>query len=243
MKSSAGREGGADTFEFEALREARNYRESIVREFSEHLRGRTLEVGAGIGQMTFHLRQLPAIARLLSIEPDPRFCQEYRRQFPDQPLLEGTAADLGEGEPWDAILSVNVLEHVRDDAGELRTFARLLRPRTGRLCLLVPARPEIYAPIDRDFGHYRRYRRRELGDKLAAAGFSVLRLHYFNAVGYFAWWLNFCVLRRRVFDVASVRLFDRVIFPWVHRFESRVCRPPFGQSLIAVATPGDAGME
>jgi len=32
-----------------------------------------------------------------------------------------------------------------------------------------------------------------------------------------------------------VRLFDRVIFPAVHGFESHVCAPPIGQSLMAIA--------
>ena len=100
---------------------------------------------------------------------------------------------------------------------------------------VVPARPEIYAPIDRDFGHFRRYTRPELRRKLVAAGFEVRRLNYFNFVGYFAWWLNFCLLKKRQFEQAKVRFFDRMIFPAVHTLESSIIRPPVGQSLIAVA--------
>jgi SAM-dependent methyltransferase len=228
----------AGSFEFTALQAAGNYQRALIRAFSAHLRGRVIEVGCGVGQMTEHLRQLPGITRLLSLEPDPDFCRQFRRTFPSQPVIQGTIASLVEEAPCDAILSVNVLEHILEDARELARYCRCLRAARGRLCLFVPARPEIYAPIDRDFGHHRRYAKPELRRKLLAARFDILRLDYFNCVGYFAWWFIFRVLGKRHFDVAAVRFFDRAIFPWVHGFESRVLAPPFGQSLIAVAQAG-----
>lgn len=221
-------------FEFDALRAAENYRRALVFEFTPHLRGRVLEIGAGIGQITELLRNLSGVAQLLPIEPDAGFCREFRQAFPGQPLIEGTVASLTDTKPWDAIVSINVLEHIREDERELTTYHNLLRTENGRLCLFVPARPELFAPMDKDFGHHRRYTKLELRRKLDVAGFEIVRLDYFNFVGYFAWWLNFCVLKKRTFDVASVRLFDRAIFPCAHWLESRLCAPPVGQSLIAV---------
>jgi SAM-dependent methyltransferase len=230
----------ADTndFEFEALGHARNYRAALCKEFGEHLKGNVLEVGAGIGQMTEHLARLPGVERAVAIEPDAAYCRQHRARYPGHEVIEGTVASLPSGTSWDAILSINVLEHIQDDAGELVHYAQLLRERRGALCLFVPARPEIYAPIDKDFGHFRRYRRAELRHKLTEAGFELYRLDYFNSVGYFAWWLNFCVLKKRAFESAKVRLFDRVIFPVLHALESGIVRPPIGQSLIAVARSG-----
>jgi SAM-dependent methyltransferase len=225
----------AGDFEFAALRWAVNYRLALLREFAPSLRGEVIEVGAGIGQNTALLRQSPGVNRVLAVEPDARFCQEFRRLLPGQPLLEGIAADLPADTQCEAIVSINVLEHIREDEAELAAYARLLRPRRGALCLFVPARPEIYAPIDADFGHFRRYTRPELRGKLARAGLVVERLDYFNWVGYFLWALNFRLLRRRQFDAASVRWFDRLIFPVVHWMELRIMRPPFGQSLLAIA--------
>ena len=46
---------------------------------------------------------------------------------------------------------------------------------------------------------------------------------------------SFVLLKQREFKVGSVRLFDRAIFPVVHAWERNVLRPPFGQSLMAVA--------
>lgn len=222
-------------FEFAALAEAKNYRRALLAEFHNALHGEVIEVGAGIGQMTEHLALLAGVRSTLAVEPDAGFCAQHRVRFPDHELLEGTVADLPAQKVCDAILSINVLEHIRDDAAELECYAKLLHGRHGALCLFVPARPEIYAPIDRDFGHFRRYTYGELKRKLSQAGFTIDRLHYFNFVGYFAWWFNFCLLKKRTFEPQKVRAYDRIIFPIVHQFESKVLRPPIGQSLLAIA--------
>ena len=227
-----------EDFEFAALAEAKNYRRALFEEFRCALRGDVIEVGAGIGQMTEQALALQEVKRVKAIEPDPHFCAKFRKRLPNVELVEGTVADLPAGTNCDAIICINVLEHIREDVAELRRFADLLRARHGAVCLFVPARPEIYAPIDKDFGHFRRYMLRELKRKLTEAGFGIERLHYFNFVGYFAWWLNFCLLKKREFEVKKVRAFDRVVFPVVHKLESGILRPPFGQCLLAIARAG-----
>jgi SAM-dependent methyltransferase len=224
-----------EDFEFAALNEARNYRRALIGEFSPYLRGRVAEVGAGIGQLTAELASVPTITQLTAVEPEQRFADRLRRDQPERTVIHGTAADLPVGDGWNAIVSVNVLEHIREDVEELRRWRGLLAPARGHLCLFVPARPELYAPIDKDFGHFRRYTKPGLRQALADAGFEIVRCDYFNAVGYFAWWASFVLLGQREFKVGSVRLFDRAIFPLVHAWERNVLRPPFGQSLMAVA--------
>lgn len=224
-----------EDFEFAALAEARNYRAALLRDFKQYLRGNVLEVGAGVGQITSELLAIREVERVVSIEPDPSFCAKLRSRLPGHELLEGTAADLQSDLPWNAVLSINVLEHIEGDESELATYYRLLKPAQGALCLFVPARPEIYAPIDKDFGHFRRYTRPELKKKLKSAGFTIQSIRYYNFVGYFLWWANFRFMKKRSFDAGSVRLFDRVAFPLVHGFETRVCAPPLGQSLQVIA--------
>lgn len=225
----------SEDFEFAALSVADNYRKALLCEFSEYLRGNVLEVGAGIGQITEALLANGNISRCVSIEPHSTFYAQLLEKFPGHDIVHGTIEDLRGDEGWNALVSINVLEHIQNDDIELKSYHNHLRKNSGVLCLFVPARKEIYAQIDQDFGHFRRYAKRELGSKLERAGFEVLRLRYYNLAGYFAWWLNFCVLRKRHFSAASVRFFDRFIFPVVHGFESRICPPFVGQSLLAVA--------
>lgn len=222
-------------FEFAALDQARNYRRALIREFAPYLSGCLLEVGAGIGQMTAELLRRKQITQLLSIEPEAAYCSRLRARFPGHDVHQGTIADLDSPIRWNSIISVNVLEHIEKDEEELASYCRLLRPLQGALCLFVPARPELYAPIDSDFGHFRRYTRPELHGKLTNAGFEILKLRYYNLAGYFAWWLSFCLLQKRSFDASSVRLYDSLIFPVVHALEFHICAPPFGQNLLAIA--------
>ncbi len=224
-----------EDFEFEALQEAKNYRAALFKEFRKFLRGNVLEVGAGIGQMSEELARMPEVKRAVAVEPSPVFCARHRSRLPGHDLIEGTVEQVPAGAEWNAIVSINVLEHIEDDDDELHRYAELLQSAHGTLCLFVPARPEIYSPIDKDFGHFRRYTRPELRHKLVRAGFEIVTLNYFNCVGYFAWWLNFCLLKKRLFETKKMVLFDRVIFPAVHTMESQIMRPPFGQSLIAIA--------
>lgn len=224
-----------NNFEFEALKQAENYRKKLLQEFGPHLKGDVIEVGAGIGQITTKVAALPTVKSVLAIEPDADFCAMFKAGVPEIPVIRGTVTALSKNSNWDGIVCINVLEHIEDDAAELGRYARLLSQRKGRLCLFVPARPEIYAPIDKDFGHFRRYVKADLSKKLSDAGFNIVRLQYFNVTGYFAWWLNFCVLKKRTFEVGSVRMFDRVIFPVTSTVESWLPAPPFGQSLLAVA--------
>jgi SAM-dependent methyltransferase len=225
----------SESFEFAALSEARNYRAAIAKLFSPYLNGDVLEVGAGIGQM---LEEVAAVCNLRSIsavEPDPHFVEELRRNLPQAQVWHGLEDDLPLDMFFDAILSVNVLEHIERDTVELTKWRKRLAPREGHLCLLVPARPEIYSLMDSDFGHFRRYTRRDLSEKLSAAGFTEIKVNYFNMVGYFAWLLNFKILNSRHFNASAVRLFDRFVFPTSQRIENAIRWRPFGQSLVAVA--------
>ena len=225
----------AEDFEFAALGEAKNYREALLWEFSRHFRGHVLEVGSGIGQFTGELLKKRDITKLVSIEPDPEFYAKLCEVFQSHHIVHGTIADLKDDENWNTIVSINVLEHIADDESELKTYHRHLAKENGTLCLFVPARPEIYAPIDKDFGHFRRHTKPGLSQKLKDAGFQILELRYYNFAGYFAWWFFFRLLKKRHFNTHAVRLFDRFIFPAMHRLESRICPPPIGQSLLAIA--------
>jgi phospholipid N-methyltransferase len=224
-----------EDFEMRALSLADNYRAALLKEFGPALHGNVLEVGAGIGQITEALKKLPGINKLVSIEPHPGFYKELLVKFPGHTFVNGTIEDLKDDGPWDAIFSCNVLEHIKDDEDELKRYHARLLKNNGTLCLFVPARPELYSMLDKDFAHFRRYTKAELRRKLERAGFQIKRLRYYNFVGYFAWGLIYTLLRSRHFNPSSVLFFDRVIFPPVHGFESRICPPFIGQSLLAMA--------
>ncbi len=196
---------------------------------------RVLEVGAGTGAMTRHLATR---AHVTATDLDPQYLTFLARTFADSPNVTVRRLDLAQladdGIPpasFDTVVCANVLEHIADDGAALRAMRDVLAPG-GRLVLVVPALQALYGTIDRAIGHHRRYGRRELVGKLAAAGLVVEHVRALNLLGVPGWFLNARVLRRRTVPGIQARLNDRLV-PLL-RLEQRL-RVPIGMSLLAVA--------
>jgi hypothetical protein len=99
--------------------------------------------------------------------------------------------------------------------------------------LLVPAYPALHGVMDREYGHVRRYRQKDLIQKTRAAGFLVEKVFTLNFFGIFGWWLNGRVLKRRALPAGQLKLFESVA-PLLTGLEDLLC-PPLGLSLVVVA--------
>ena len=154
-------------------------------------------------------------------------------QLPAVGVANGLIDDLREpAGSFDAAVLINVLEHIEDDVGALRSVHDRLAPE-GRVCVLVPAHPMLYGSLDARYRHFRRYTRSELGRKLKMAGFEPTILRYFNPVGAAGWFLVGRVVRPARLSPSSVRLTEKIAVP-VGRLLERLGGPPFGQSVVAV---------
>ena len=222
--------------ELDALAGARNYYAAIVQRFAPHLGRRVMEVGAGVGTFAEYLRAAPGVAQLTLVEPATNNLPRLRARFAGDDrvrVVAGYLEDAAVPASQDAIVAVNVLEHVLDDAEFLRVARRTLAPG-GALLLFVPALQAIYGTLDEAFEHHRRYDRAGLAGHLEAAGFQIHDLRYANSLGALGWFVAGRVLRRRTLTARDVRLYDRFVFPTLSRLERDVA-PPFGQSLVAIA--------
>jgi SAM-dependent methyltransferase len=201
-------------------------------------RGRVVEHGAGTGILS-RLLLARGVGPMVLTEPDPKLAAILVKEFSGRAGVEvapGTLEQYLENvgpSAADAIVSSNVLEHVVDDVGCLRSMFELLRPG-GSLALYVPARPELYGVFDREVGHQRRYRRRELRTKLGTAGFVIDTLEYRNLVGTAAWLIMGRFLKKRAVGKRSVGFYDRFVFPASRFLEDRVSLP-YGLNLLALA--------
>jgi 2-polyprenyl-3-methyl-5-hydroxy-6-metoxy-1,4-benzoquinol methylase len=92
-------------------------------------------------------------------------------------------------ETYDAVLALDVIEHLDDDAGAVTRFGQLTRPG-GVVLLSVPALPEMYSEFDLIQGHRRRHLPDTLRRAFAASGLTVEKV---------LWWGQWLVpmLRRQ----------------------------------------------
>ena len=204
-----------------------------------HLGPSVLEVGAGLGEFA---SQLTGLRRHLVTDVDPDAVAAMATRFADRPEVEALRLDLTQGvpdigEPVSTVLAINVLEHIEDDRGALRRWrpggarrsdravgarlpaaVRRLRPGRGPRAPLHPADPHL---------------------GLRGAPGSPRPGAPVNLLGGIAWWLT--VRRGGVGPAARAPRADLRPLRGAgdSAFTERRYTPPFGQSVLGVATvPG-----
>jgi SAM-dependent methyltransferase len=217
----------------DALESATNYRNWILELADPFLDAPILEVGAGHGTYTGLLAGHGAVR---AVEPSPELAGALTERFAGDARIAvtaGTADDVEPGPRYCSAVMFNVLEHIADDRGALRTLHERLLPG-GHLVLWVPAFQLLHSRFDDLLGHHRRYRLHPLVDLVTACGFKVVDARYANAPGWISWLVGARLLDRIPTSPTVIRMFDRGVVPVVRALE-RAVRPPFGQSLFVAA--------
>lgn len=146
---------------------------------------------------------------------------------------------------YDVVGVFDVLEHLDDDLAALQDIQRLLRPK-GLVILTVPQHPGLWSPYDDAARHRRRYRREEMRQRLAAAGFAVRFLSSFVSTLWPAlWWRRRTLRRFNPAAAAAATQADLTPSPWLDYLGRAAmwpdeaaarfgCPLPWGGSLLAV---------
>lgn len=180
------------------------------------LKGKVLEVGAGIGGTTKQLCD-GSQEEWLCLEPDPNLYTRLEDKIRDRQLpaccysIKGTTGDLQVKEKFNVIIYIDVIEHIEDDAEELRRAESLLAEK-GFLIVLVPAHQSLYNEFDKAIGHYRRYDKK----MLAAAAPGELRLQksiYLDTCGLVASLMNKYFLKQNYPTAKQIRFWNNIIIP------------------------------
>lgn len=199
---------------------------------------RVLDVGCGTGVVS---RDMQPWTQTVSLDMSPlalEFCQ--KRGLKNLVMGDGEALPIQHA-ALDGIIGLDIFEHIGDDELAFSEAYRSLRPG-GVLVMSVPAFKSLWGPHDVALMHHRRYRRKDLGDKLRAAGFKVERMSYS------VFFLFPVVVLVRLFEKrkkgppkASLAALPKPInqmLIWLQTLEARIIQRmslPWGSSLVAVA--------
>lgn len=218
------------------LAELDRYNHWIYEQIASAIGQRILEVGSGTGNITQFL--CANGQEVMATDVVPSYRNELQRLFGAKPHVQVGKFDLDReapiefiDRPFDTVVCLNVLEHIEDDRFALAQMYRALAPG-GKLALLVPSHRILYGEFDRAVGHYRRYEKRELADKLKQAGFAVREMKFFSLLATLPWLINGRILKRDYLPAGQANLADRLV-PLLKL--EKLIGPPCGLSLIAIA--------
>ena len=144
------------------------------------------------------------------------------------------------------IVAMDILEHVDNDIGGIRSFYQALR-EDGILILTVPAFRSLWGIQDEVTFHKRRYSRHEIVNQLRQEGFEIMKSSYFNFFLFFP-----ILLGRRIIRILGLRVdsenkinspFINFVLKAIFSFEPYLLKYvsfPFGVSILCIARKSSA---
>jgi ubiquinone/menaquinone biosynthesis C-methylase UbiE len=224
-----------------ALAECRNHRKWFAAFAQPYLGEHPIEIGSGLGD--YALEWIPSVEKFTATDADPALCGELKKIMAPHPNVTVRQLLLPTDDRGDhsCLVCYQVLEHIEDDVGALRSMARLVRPE-GYIVLACPAFPFAMSPVDIATGHVRRYTKRTMTKALTDAGLEAVSVRYANSLGLVCYYAFTSLLKKQPSTGGTMIFYDRLVVPvirWLERLTGD--RPPFGQSVVAVARVKEDG--
>jgi SAM-dependent methyltransferase len=136
--------------------------------------GVLLEVGCSSGFLLTALHDRWPAATVMGSDFLPEPLEALAARQPEIPLLQFDLVQCPLPDASvDAVVMLNVLEHIKDDGGAVRQVARILKPG-GIAVVEVPAGPHLFDPYDEYLQHERRYTAQGFKTLLESSGLSVI---------------------------------------------------------------------
>lgn len=176
-----------------------------------------LDIGCGTGEtLTFMKKVFPG-SKLLGVDYLPEAVKYTQSRGHSARRADALHLPLPAAS-FDAVLLLDVIEHIKDDSGVIREAKRVLKPG-GVIILTAPALQFIWSAHDEGQGHERRYTRHMLLRLAAKNKMAVPFISYFN------FFLSPIVI--------AIRLFSRLpIFSRLGQYDSRLNYQLAHQKLV-----------
>lgn len=204
-----------------------------------------LDVGCGTG---FFSKSLALSGYEVTSVDGSELALEYCKKRGLKNLILSDACKLPfPDNSFDAVVALDILEHIKDDGVAVKEWTRVLKPG-GIMLIFVPALQLLWSPQDIKLEHYRRYDKDALGKALR--GMRIEKLSYFNTLLFLPVFLFRIVTNispsllknRDELDITGPKI--NYLLEKIFSFESRYLvnsNFPIGVSLLAVSRKEDNG--
>ncbi|MDM8542677.1 class I SAM-dependent methyltransferase [Desulfococcaceae bacterium HSG9] len=153
-------------------------RSITIEQLEENLEGQSpviLEIGCSSGIMLRSLRERFQNSFIIGSDCIGDYLENLANDLIETPIIQFDLLNCPlPDQSTDAVVMLNVLEHIENDAEALLQVRRILKPG-GILILEVPSGPSLYSLYDQYLLHYRRYSNKGLKQLAIGAGFNIIR--------------------------------------------------------------------
>lgn len=214
------------------------YNEDIVKKMHALMRigayekATILEFGAGTGAIAEVWRRFFGLEPVC-LEIDPGLISMLKeKQFTVHENIESIKTK------FDYVYTSNVLEHIEDDVATLSQIKSVMK-NGAIIAIYVPALQFLFSDLDKQVGHYRRYSKQQLTQKVTEAGFVVISCTYNDSIGVLA------SITLKIFGYKnklglgtkkSMRLYDSLIYPISMFLDNLFFKKIIGKNLLMIAT-------
>ena len=229
----------------DVISDAKKFNKWIYDTINPYCKGKVLEIGSGIGNISslfLENNQAIVLSDIRDIYLD-RLKDRFTREKSLQEIikLDFVAHDFSERyadylDTFDTVFALNVVEHIEDDCLAIAN-CKLLLKKGGKLIILVPAYQSLYNSFDKELFHFRRYTKKSLQNVFQENDFSIIHSKYFNLAGILGWYISGKLQRNKTIPENQMKFFNQLV-P-VFKFVDRIIFNKVGLSVIVVGEKGN----
>ncbi len=199
-------------------------------------KGNFIDIGAGSGLMMKYFKNLGYT--VAGVELDAKLVAKMRKDSKLKGLRieQGDITRLKGRQGYDVVVCNDVIEHIDDDRKAIKNLWSFVKPG-GMLVITVPAHSFLYCQRDEAWGHFRRYDRHELVQKVAETTGTVKFITYWNFIGFFVYLLMEKLLKLKMheeirYKESKSNSIIKKIVEQELQLEKRIGGTPIGLSLV-----------
>ena len=154
-------------------------------------------------------------------------------------ISQGDITQLTGTATYDVVIASDVIEHIEDDQKAVDHLWTYVSPG-GVLVITVPAHSWLYGKRDEMWGHFRRYDKQMLKDRVIhLKDAQIETLTFWNTLGFFVYAVYEKILHKPInekmrYSNSPVSRFVKTILDMKLRFEELIGGTPLGLTLVAV---------
>lgn len=200
-----------------------------------------LDIGCGSGHLINILEKRGI--KTTGLEPIKELISIAKKRNPNSNIIEGSVEEITTKttKKFSTITIIDVLEHVSDDIKVIQDLYNRLE-EGGYLIIVVPSFPFLFSIRDLSMGHFRRYTKNDLIQKVLKNNFKIKEIRHWNMLGFLPYLIFQKLLKNP--EMTNLRtsnkknMLEKIIIFILHiwfKFIENNLNFGFGLSLVCVA--------